>query len=69
MKAKKLVPEKLRDGVLIIDTFFSALDSNDKDAICYAYTAYKYTIRTLLSFKNNQQVIEDLLLSAGILNK
>jgi hypothetical protein len=69
MKTKKLLPEKLRDGILIVDTFFSALDSNDKDAIYYAYTAYKYTIKSLLSFKNNQQIIEELLIKAGIIVK
>lgn len=67
IKAKKIVPEKLRDGILIIDTFFSALDSKDKDAINYAFTAYKYTIRSLLTFKNNVHSIEELLVSAGIL--
>ena len=49
------------DAVLIIDTFISALLTNDKDAVKYAFTAYKYTMKVVSPFRNNVAEIEKSL--------
>ena len=44
IKAKK--PKEEKELLLIVDTFANAVESDDKDAIEYAYTAYKYAVKT-----------------------
>lgn len=49
------------DGLLIIDTFLSAILTKDKEAIKYAFTAYKYTLKSIAPLKNNVSLVEKLI--------
>ena len=50
-KVNKLKNEDLKKELsLVIDTFGSALESNDKDALLYSYTAYKYMVKAKFLF-------------------
>ncbi|MCQ2387431.1 MAG: hypothetical protein MJ066_03170 [Clostridia bacterium] len=45
VKDANIKEESKSDLLLVIDMFASALDSNEKDAISYAFVAYKYTAK------------------------
>lgn len=45
VKEKELPKDKETDLILVIDMLANVIESDDKDAITYAFTAYKYTIR------------------------
>ena len=46
VKSKKINPEKLEEIVLVIDMLANAVESDDKDAVYYAYVAYKYVAKS-----------------------
>ena len=53
--------EKKEDGLFIIDTLVGALDSGDKDAIRYAFLAYKYSASIIIPFGNKIKYVNDLI--------
>ena len=53
--------EKKSDGLFIIDTLVGALDSGDKDAIRYAFLAYKYSASAIIPFGNKIKYVNDLI--------
>ncbi len=67
VKEKNLSKEKEEDLVLVIDMLANVIDSDDKDAINYAFVAYKYTIRAFKTmFFGREKKITKLL--EGILS-
>lgn len=72
IEQKKKANEKSTDEVrnqeiaLIIDTLYDVLDSQDKQAITYAYTSYKYLAKCYkftfyFGFKKIESLIKDVL--------
>lgn len=46
--------DRKTDYILIIDAFANALESNDKDAVIYTYTAYKFAVSCKKLFFGNR---------------
>jgi hypothetical protein len=61
IEADKAESDAKNDGLLIIDTFLSAILTKDKEAIKYAFTAYKYTLKSIAPLKNNVSLVEKLI--------
>ena len=58
IKSSKVSEDEKEELVLLIDTFANAVESGDKDALVYSYTAYKYATKAkkLLFFNSLKKV-------------
>ena len=62
IKEKNYAIEKAEDLILVIDMLANVIESEDKDAINYAFVAYKYTVRAFgLAFAGRERKIAKLL--------
>ena len=67
LKAKKMDEEKREEMLLIIDMLANAVTSEDRDAIIYAYVAYKFMTKAhLILFFGRAKKVFNLL--KGVLN-
>lgn len=67
IKAKKLSESEKNGLLLVVDMLGSVIDSNDKDAVEYAFVAYRYAAKAhKLLFFNRIKKVERLI--KGILN-
>ncbi len=68
VKEKNLVEDKKEEIILVIDMLANVIESNDKDAINYAFTAYKFMVRThAIMFFNREKTIGNLI--KGVINE
>ena len=62
IKASKTAEEKKKDYLLIVDMFGSVIESLDKDAIEYAFTAYKFMAKAhKIKFFNRIRKLSNLV--------
>ena len=66
IKSKNLRENEKNDLLLVVDMLGSVIDSKDKDAVLYAFVAYKYAIRAhkILFFgriKKAERLIKDVI--------
>lgn len=66
VKESKLKPEVAEEVTLVIDMLANVIESNDKDAVIYAYVAYKYVAKAhkILFFgrlKKVNKLIKDVI--------
>ncbi len=67
VREKNLAKEKAEELILVIDMLANVVESEDKDAITYAFVAYKYTIKAFgFMFIGREKKIAKLL--EGILS-
>ncbi len=67
IKEKKLPKEKEDEILLVIDMLANVIESEEKDAIVYAFTAYKFMVRVhSIAFMGREKKIAKLL--EGIIN-
>ena len=68
VKEKNYPIEKAEELILVIDMLANVIESEDKDAINYAFVAYKYTVRAFgIAFMGREKKISKLL--EGILSE